>query len=127
MKTVSINIDWLNNIDGMTVEQAVAHLQTMPSNYILNYWQSSGDDQGVEITSDLIYKRPYTEEELADIAVQRKNKKIKEIGKSLLYYVEQQDYYKGKDTARSISYQKDVDRMLQKLEELHNPNIKIGA
>lgn len=130
MKTVSVNIDWLNNIDGVTVEQAIEYLQTMPSHYILNYCQSSGDDQGVEITSDLSYKRPYTEEELVelvDIAVQRKNKKIKEICKSLLYYAEQRDYYKGKDTARSGSYQKDVERMMQKLEELQNPIVKIGA
>ena len=61
MKTVGIPTDWLNEIVGRTVANAIAYLSTLPPDYELNYWQSGGDDQGAEISSELTYQRPYTE------------------------------------------------------------------
>lgn len=48
-----INEDWLNTIDGMTVEAAIEYLRQFDSQAVLVYYQSSGDDQGVEMSSQL--------------------------------------------------------------------------
>ena len=75
MKTESVPTDWLNEIDGRTVANAIAYLSTLPPDHELTYWQSGGDDHGVEISSELTYLRPYTEQELAE----RFRQKLKEL------------------------------------------------
>lgn len=62
MKTVSVPTDWLNEITGRTVANAITYLSTLPSDHELNYWQDVGDDHGVEIRSELLCHRPYTEQ-----------------------------------------------------------------
>lgn len=119
MKAVSVPIDWLRQIDGLSVADAIEFLSTLPPDHTLNYWQSAGDDQGVEIISGLMYKRPYTEQELAEMAAQRKAKKLKEMQASLAYYETQRDYFRRVgESQRAASYQKDVDCIRQKIEEL---------
>lgn len=119
MKTVSVPTDWLNEIDGRSVADAIAYLSTLPSDHKLDYWQSNGDDHGVEISSELTYERPYTEQELAELAAQRKAKKVKDTERSIAYYEKQAAYWeRGGDTRRATSYRQDAERFRQQLKEL---------
>lgn len=118
MKTISVPIDWLNEIDGRSVADAIAYLSTLPSDHKLNYWQSGGDDHGVEISSELTYERPYTEQELAELAAQRKAKRIKDYERSIAYYDKQAAYWDGHDNRRADSYRQDAERFRQRLKEL---------
>lgn len=118
MKTVSVPTDWLNEIDGRTVAHAIAYLRTLPPDHELSYWQSGGDDQGVEISSELTYQRPYTEQEQAELDAQRKAKKIKDCERSIAYYEKQAAYWDGHDNRRADLYRHDAERFRQKLKEL---------
>ena len=118
MKTISVPTDWLNEINGRSVADAIAYLSTLPSDHKLNYWQSNGDDQGVEISSELTYERPYTEQEQAELAAQRKAKKIKDCERSIAYYEKQAAYWDGHDNRRADSYRQDAERSRQRLKEM---------
>lgn len=119
MKTVSVPTDWLNEINGRTVANAIAYLSTLPPDHELSYLQSGGDDQGVEISSELTYQRPHTEQELAELAASRKAKKIKDIERSIAYYEKQAAYWdRGGDTRRATLYRQDAERFRQRLKEL---------
>ena len=118
MKTVSVPTDWLSEIDGLTVANAIAYLSTLPPDHELTYWQSNGDDQGVEISSELSYQRPYTEQELAELAALRKAKKIKDIERSIAYYEKQATYWDGHDNYRAASYRLNAELCRQRLKEL---------
>lgn len=119
MKTVSVPTDWLNEINGRSVADAIAYLSTLPSDHKLDYWQSNGDDHGVEISSELTYERPYTEQELAVLAAQRKAKKVKDCESAIAYYEKQAVFWeRGGDTRRATSYRQDVERLWQQLKDL---------
>lgn len=119
MKTVSVPTDWLNEINGRTVADAIAYLSTLPPDNKLNYWQSNGDDHGVEISSELTYERPYTEQELAELAALRKAKKIKDTERAIAYYEKQMAYHESQGNAtRAASYQRDAESFRQQLQEL---------
>lgn len=118
MKTESIPTDWLNEITGRTVAHAIAYLSTLPPDNELNYWQSGGDDHGAEIRSELLYRRPHTEQELAELAASRKAKRIKDCQASIAYYEKQAAYWDGHDNRRADSYRHDAERFQQKLKEL---------
>ena len=118
MKTISVPTDWLNEINGRTVADAIAYLSTLPPDHELTYWQSGGDDQGVEISSELTYQRPYTEQERAELAASRKAKKINDCKASIAYYEKQAAYWDGHDNHRAASYRQDAERFRQKLKEL---------
>ena len=145
MKIESVPINWLNEINGRTVAHAIAYLSTLPPDHELSYWQSNGDDQGVEISSELTYQRPYTEQELAELAAMRKTKQIQDIERSIAYYEKQAAYRERAGKAKKIegiersiayceeqaayweragkahaatSYQRDAERFRQQLKEL---------
>ena len=119
MKTVSVPTDWLNEITGRTVAHAIAYLSTLPPDHELSYWQSGGDDHGVEISSELSYQRPYTEQELVELAAERKAKKIEGIKRSIAYYEKQAAYWERAGKAHAAtSYQRDAERFRQQLKEL---------
>ena len=118
MKTISVPTDWLKEVNGQTVAKAIAYLSTLPPDHELSYWQSGGDDQGVEISSELTYQRPNTEQELAEFAASRKAKKIKDIERSIAYYEKQAAYWDGHDNHRAASYRQDAERSSQRLKEL---------
>ena len=118
MKTVSVPTDWLNEIDGRSVADAIAYLRTLPSDHKLNYWQSNGDDHGVEISSELTYERPYTEQELAELAAKREAKKVKDCERAIAYYEKQAALWESRgDIARATSYRQDAERFRQLLKE----------
>lgn len=118
MKIESVPTDWLNEINGRTVANAIAYLSTLPPDHALDYWQSSGDDQGVEISSRLTYERPYTKEELAELTALRKAREIKSVEASVAYYAKEAEYWDGRDNSRAASYRQDAERFRQKLKEL---------
>lgn len=119
MKTVSVPIDWLDEINGRTVANAIAYLSTLPPDHELNYWQSGGDDHGVEISSELTYQRPHTEQELAELAAERKAKKIKDCEASIAYYEKQAAYWGRAGKAHAAtSYRQDAERLRRQLKEL---------
>lgn len=86
MITVTVKTDWLNTISDMTVTQAIKYLQTLDPTYKLNYSQISGDDQGVEISSDLSYQREETEAELEADRAARKQRKVERHKQNIAYY-----------------------------------------
>lgn len=105
MKTVSVPTDWLREIDGKSVADAIAFLSTLPSDHVLSYWQSGGDDQGVEISSELTYQSQYTDDELAELAERRKIKRIQDRKRAIAYYEEQQAFHTRRgDLVRAESY-----------------------
>ena len=119
MKTISVSIDWLSEINGLTVVQAIAYLSTLPPDHELSYWQSGGDDQGVEISSELTYQRPYTEQELAELAASRKAKKIKDCEASIAYYEKHAVYWERAGKAHAAtSYRQYAERFRRQLKEL---------
>ena len=118
MKAISVSIDWLSEIHGLTVADAIVYLRTLPPDHALNYWQSGGDDQGVEISSNLIQHRPYTEQELAKLDAMRKAEQIRDIKRSITYYEKQAAYWDGYDNSRAASYRQDAELHRQRLKEL---------
>ena len=118
MKAISVSIDWLNEINGLTVADAIVYLRTLPPDHALNYWQSGGDDQGVEISSNLIHHRPYTEQELAKLDAMRKAKQIQDIKRSIAYYEKQAAYWDGHDNHRAATYRRSAEICRQRLKEL---------
>lgn len=119
MKTESIPTDWLNEINGRTVAHAIAYLSTLPPDHELSYWQSGGDDQGVEISSKLSYQRPYTEPELVELAASRRAKKIEGIERSIAYYEKQAAYWERAGKAHAAtSYRQYAERFRRQLKEL---------
>lgn len=118
MKAISVPINWLNEINGLTVADAIVYLRTLPPDHALNYWQSGGDDQGVEISSNLIHHRPYTEQELAKLDAMRKAKQIQDIKRSITYYEKQAAYWDGHDNRRAGSYRLNAELCRQRLKEL---------
>ncbi len=118
MKTVSVPTDWLNEVNGRTVADAIAYLSTLPPDHELSYWQSGGDDHGVEISSELSYQRPHTEQELAELAASRKAKRIRDCKASIAYYDNQAAYWEGHDNYRAATYRQDAERSRQRLKEL---------
>lgn len=123
MKTIQVPTDWLHEINGMTVADAIAYLQTLPQGHALSYWQSAGDDHGVEISSVLVYQRPYTEEELAEDRARRKAKKAKDLQAGISFY--------EKAAARALDqgqpphvvdhYVETAERLTRQLRELTAP------
>lgn len=115
MKTVSVPTDWLNEITGRTVANAIAYLSTLPPDHELTYWQSGGDDHGVEISSKLTYQRPYTEQELAELVAMREARKI---GAFIAYCDTQAAYWDGHDNYRAAAHRRNAAIYRQRLEEL---------
>lgn len=119
MKTVNVPTDWLNEINGRTVANAIAYLSTLPPDHELSYWQSGGDDQGVEISSELSYQRPHTKQELAELADSRKAKKIKDCEASIAYYEKKAVIWERTGrTHTASSYRQNAERFRQRLKEL---------
>lgn len=91
----SIASEWLNDIDGMTIKQAINYLSQLDDSLILSY---SLDDnlfsRGVECC--LIHEREETKEELAQQREKHKQAKIARINKdidSLLKGIESGERY----------------------------------
>ncbi len=118
MKTVSVPTDWLNEINGRTVAHAITYLSTLPPDHELTYEQSGGDDHGVEISSELVYQRPYTEQEQAELAAMREAKQIKDIERFIAYYVKEAAYWDGYDNYCAALYRRNAELCKQRLKDM---------
>jgi hypothetical protein len=62
-KTITQNIDWLREIDGLTVRAAIEYLSKLNPEHVLNY-SLEGDTHGCQIESDVTYTVPMTNKEI---------------------------------------------------------------
>lgn len=62
-KTVSVPEDWLSEIDGLPVAKAIAYLQTLNPEHVLQCWLT-GDTYGADLHSELQYEVPMTNAEI---------------------------------------------------------------
>ena len=85
MKTLNRNVDWLCEISGLTVDEAIAYLHTLQGSDVLCV-SLEGDTYGVNLGSDLEYKVPYTKSELEQMAQDRKQKKISDVQKRIAHF-----------------------------------------
>lgn len=117
MKTETVNTDWLNHIDGLTVGDAIEYLKTLDESLKLTYFQASGDDQGVSISSELTFEREETTEELETIRVQRIERNNKRLRDSAAYYEKEALYFAsiGNET-RAEYYKRRVAAQLSKVQ-----------
>lgn len=94
-KAIKVSVDWLQEVDGLTVAKAIEYLQSLPDDHVLNYWQSAGDDQGVEISSGLVRYATYTERELKQLRVDHIERRVKDAERTLRYYDAKVAYFQG--------------------------------
>jgi anti-sigma28 factor (negative regulator of flagellin synthesis) len=85
MKTVNIEVDWLDKINRLTVADAIDYLKTLNQLYKLTAYPDGDDLQGVEHYSGLYYEREETKEELRAIRVCAIKKKIKDCEYNISY------------------------------------------
>ena len=64
-KTITINTNWLNDIDGLTVKQAIEYLKTLNQDHKLSSYLD-GDTHGCEMVSDLYYEIPMANSEILE-------------------------------------------------------------
>lgn len=85
VKTEVVNTDWLSNIDGMTVSDAIAYLKTLNQDQTLEY-SMEGDTHGCNVTSCLSIDVPMSNQEIYSFLVKSYQKQIDHYQKSKLYY-----------------------------------------
>ena len=129
--------EWLNDINGMTIKQAVNYLSQLDDGLVL-----SCDLQGVDLECCLIHEREETIEELAQQKENHKQTKIARINKdiaSLLKGIEEgeryikgeicgmnnkplpidkQDEYKRQERIRIARYNVRIDKLKEELKSL---------
>ncbi len=79
----SITSEWLNDLDGLTVKQAINYLSQLDDSLILSYDLQGSDLQGVYVECCLIHEREETIEELAQQKEKQKQAKIARINKDI--------------------------------------------
>lgn len=62
-KTVHLDTNWLDAINGLSVQKAIEYLSTLDPNHELSYYME-GDTHGCEVTSNLCYDIPMTNSEI---------------------------------------------------------------
>jgi hypothetical protein len=95
-KQISHNSDWLNEIDGSTVKEAIEYLQALNPGYRLNT-SMTGDTHGCNIETSLIEDVLMTDEEEQEFLITSKIRKLKEelkkMNSSVEYYEKDAIYY----------------------------------
>jgi len=84
-KTITQDIDWLREIDGLTVAKAIEYLSKLEPWHVLNY-SLEGDTHGVELTSDVQYTVPMTNKEILAMLEKR-------YGGQITNYANEKDCY----------------------------------
>lgn len=67
MFTENIYVDWLDQLSGTTVAEAIEFLQSLDPDAVLTYDVEAYDTSGLEVTSKLIKSREQTPEELMEV------------------------------------------------------------
>lgn len=118
MKQISVESNWLNDIAGMKVADAIEYLRRLPQDHRLA-WCLEGDTHGCQMECELILERPYTEQELAAESAQRKAKQVASWERSVEYYSRKVEKYKAANLPGWVeSNLKLLEHAKAKLEEL---------
>ena len=75
-KTKEIKTDWLAEIDGKSVSDAIAYLQTLDQSHVLDCYME-GDTHGCQIVAQLTYQEPMTNQEIYIMLEKRYLQEIK--------------------------------------------------
>ena len=117
MKAISVPSNWINEIGGMTVEDAISYLQTLPKDHVLDWWME-GDTHGCQVECELTFYRPYTEEEIAYIKEERKALKISQLYSSIEYHEGEASRCISADTSKLREYHLEIaEQQRNKLKE----------
>lgn len=118
MKRIPVESNWLGDIDDMTVAEAVEYLKKLPQDHRLA-WYLEGDTHGCQVECHLVMERPYTPEELAEMAAQRKAKLIADCERSIEYYAQKVERYKAANPPDWVANNLDLlERAKARLKEL---------
>jgi hypothetical protein len=109
--------DWLSELDGKTVQDAINYLETLPKDYELAYWQSAGDDQGVEFASGLVNCREATPAEEA--AQKEKSRQVKIIRCEARVQHYQRMLSLAKNPVAAATYRRWLERAEEDLKAAH--------
>lgn len=63
-KQIKNHLEWLDNIDGKTVEQAIDYLRLLPQNQVLEYHVHVTDDTGLWVDSFLLNSVDMSQDEI---------------------------------------------------------------
>lgn len=88
VKTEVVKTDWLSNIDGMTVSDAIAYLKTLNQDQTLEY-SMEGDTHGCDVTSYLTLDVPMSNQEIYNLLVSNQNKQIAHYQGAKRYYLKE--------------------------------------
>ena len=110
-KQITVETDWLHEIDGLTVDKAIAYLQTLNQSHVLNFYMD-GDTHGCEVIANLYYSVPMTNDE---IFAQHEQRYTKEIA---LYEKALQENIKFNRPTRVASCEVNLQRLRDKWAEI---------
>lgn len=109
-----LEIDWLNNISGLTVQSAISYLQTLPLDAELSFWLD-GDTHGCAINSQVIEAVEMTQEEIKAERIDNLKKQIIKYEDAKVYYA--RDRYR-KDVGECIANcENKISMLTEKLKE----------
>lgn len=86
IKSMAVYPDWLSEINGMKVSEAIKYLQTLDQNHTLDYWLE-GDTHGAEIISRMCYDVPMSNAEILAIYEKKYAKEIALYEKALQEHI----------------------------------------
>lgn len=110
-KQITVETDWLHEIDGLTAEKAIAYLQTLNQSHVLNFYVD-GDTHGCEVVANLYYVVPMSNDE---IYAQHEKHYTKEIA---LYEKALQENIKYNRPTRIASCEINLQRLRDKFGEI---------
>ncbi len=110
-KTITVKTDWLYEIDGMSVAQAIKYLKTLDQSYTLNYYME-GDTYGCEVVANLSYEVPMTDDEIYSKLEKHYTKEIK------IFEEAKEKHLKDGRTSRAESCEINLIRLRTKFSEI---------
>jgi len=87
-KTVAVKTDWLQEVDGLTVAQAIVYLSTLNPDHVLSSELEGGDTHGVSIASNLYYEVPMSNAEILAYLEAHYQRQIADREKGKQYYID---------------------------------------
>jgi hypothetical protein len=84
-KTITVDTNWLDAIDGRTVAHAIEYLKGLNKDYVLDCYLD-GDTHGCEIVARLCYDVPMSNEEILAEHEARYKKALADYERAVKYY-----------------------------------------
>jgi len=99
MKQEILEKNWLADIGGLTVSEAIALLQELPQDHKLCFYVTFDGD----LHSNLVRERPFTQEELADEELKKRSRKATLLKQSIAYNKKMAETWRKTATVTSNS------------------------